>query len=104
MPPNWRSTEGNALRQGLTSRPLRHRHRRMEAILEEPYILLTTDKKDRLWQDLSCLCSSRLPRSRQAPPADHTRKTSRRKALATLVVNRLRGGAQWVAASRPPLR
>jgi chaperonin GroEL len=90
-------TEGMRFDKGYISPYFVTDSERMEAILEEPYILLT-DKKITLVQDLLPLLEQM---TRAGKPLLIVAEDIEKEALATLVVNRLRGVLNVAAVKTP---
>jgi chaperonin GroEL len=90
-------TEGMRFDKGYTSPYFATDMERMEAILEEPFILLT-DKKITLVQDLVPVLEQV---ARSGRPLVIIAEDIEKEALATLVVNRLRGVLNVAAVKAP---
>ncbi|OKH17120.1 chaperonin GroEL [[Limnothrix rosea] IAM M-220] len=90
-------TEGMRFDKGYTSPYFVTDTDRMEAVLEEPYILIT-DKKITLVQDLVPVLEQV---ARQGKPLMIIAEDIEKEALATLVVNRLRGVLNVAAVKAP---
>ncbi|AFY39485.1 60 kDa chaperonin [[Leptolyngbya] sp. PCC 7376] len=90
-------TEGMRFEKGYTSPYFVTDTDRMEAVLEEPYILIT-DKKITLVQDLVPVLEQV---ARQGKPLMIIAEDIEKEALATLVVNRLRGVLNVAAVKAP---
>ncbi len=90
-------TEGMRFDRGYISSYFVTDSERMEVVLEEPYILLT-DKKITLIQDLVPILEQA---SRSGKPLMIIAEDIEKEALATLVVNRLRGVLSVGAAKAP---
>jgi chaperonin GroEL len=90
-------TEGMRFDKGYTSPYFVTDTERMEAVFEEPYILLT-DKKITLVQDLVPILEQV---ARQGKPLVIIAEDIEKEALATLVVNRLRGVLNVAAIKAP---
>lgn len=90
-------TEGMRFDKGYTSPYFATDMERMEAILEEPFILLT-DKKITLVQDLVPVLEQV---ARAGRPLVIIAEDIEKEALATLVVNRLRGVLNVAAVKAP---
>ena len=92
-------TEGMRFDKGYISPYFATDTERMEAVLEEPYILLT-DKKIGLVQDLVPVLEQI---ARTGKPLLIIAEDIEKEALATLVVNRLRGVLNVAAVKAPGL-
>ena len=90
-------TEGMRFDKGYISPYFATDNERMEAVLEEPYILLT-DKKITLVQDLVPVLEQI---ARTGKPLLIIAEDIEKEALATLVVNRLRGVLNVAAVKAP---
>jgi chaperonin GroEL len=90
-------TEGMRFDKGYTSPYFATDMERMEAVLEEPYILIT-DKKITLVQDLVPVLEQV---ARSGRPLVIIAEDIEKEALATLVVNRLRGVLNVAAVKAP---
>ncbi|EKU99493.1 chaperonin GroL [Leptolyngbya sp. PCC 7375] len=90
-------TEGMRFERGYVSPYLVTDAERMEALLDEPYILIT-DRKITLIQDLLPILESI---TRIGKPLLIIAEDIEKEALATLVVNQLRGGLQVAAVKAP---
>jgi chaperonin GroEL len=90
-------TEGMRFDKGYISPYFATDPERMEAVLEDPYILLT-DKKIALVQDLVPILEQA---SRSGKPLLIVAEDIEKEALATLVVNRLRGVLNVAAVKAP---
>jgi chaperonin GroEL len=90
-------TEGMRFDKGYISPYFVTDSERMEAVLEDPYILLT-DKKITLVQDLVPILEQA---SRSGKPLLIVAEDIEKEALATLVVNRLRGVLNVAAVKAP---
>ncbi len=90
-------TEGMRFDKGYTSPYFVTDTDRMEAVLDEPYILIT-DKKITLVQDLVPVLEQV---ARQGKPLMIIAEDIEKEALATLVVNRLRGVLNVAAVKAP---
>ncbi|NJN71931.1 MAG: chaperonin GroEL [Limnothrix sp. RL_2_0] len=90
-------TEGMRFDKGYTSPYFVTDTERMEAVLEDPYILIT-DKKITLVQDLVPVLEQV---ARQGKPLLILAEDIEKEALATLVVNRLRGVLNVAAVKAP---
>jgi chaperonin GroEL len=90
-------TEGMRFDKGYTSPYFATDAERMEAVMEEPYILLT-DKKITLVQDLVPILEQV---ARSGRPLVIIAEDIEKEALATLVVNRLRGVLNVCAVKAP---
>ncbi len=90
-------TEGMRFEKGYISPYFATDTERMEAVLEEPYILLT-DKKIALVQDLVPVLEQV---ARSGRPLVIIAEDIEKEALATLVVNRLRGVLNVAAVKAP---
>jgi len=90
-------TEGMRFDKGYTSPYFVTDTERMEAVLEDPYILIT-DKKITLVQDLVPVLEQV---ARQGKPLMIIAEDIEKEALATLVVNRLRGVLNVAAVKAP---
>jgi chaperonin GroEL len=90
-------TEGMRFDKGYTSPYFVTDTDRMEAVLEDPYILIT-DKKITLVQDLVPVLEQV---ARQGKPLMIIAEDIEKEALATLVVNRLRGVLNVAAVKAP---
>jgi chaperonin GroEL len=90
-------TEGMRFDKGYTSPYFVTDTERMEAVLEEPFILIT-DKKITLVQDLVPVLEQV---ARQGKPLVIIAEDIEKEALATLVVNRLRGVLNVAAIKAP---
>jgi chaperonin GroEL len=90
-------TEGMRFDKGYISPYFVTDSERMEAVLEDPYILLT-DKKISLVQDLVPILEQA---SRSGKPLLIVAEDIEKEALATLVVNRLRGVLNLAAVKAP---
>lgn len=90
-------TEGMRFDKGYTSPYFVTDTERMEAVLDDPYILIT-DKKITLVQDLVPVLEQV---ARQGKPLMIIAEDIEKEALATLVVNRLRGVLNVAAVKAP---
>ena len=90
-------TEGMRFDKGYTSPYFVTDTERMEAVLEDPFILIT-DKKITLVQDLVPILEQV---ARQGKPLVIIAEDIEKEALATLVVNRLRGVLNVAAVKAP---
>ncbi len=90
-------TEGMRFDRGYISPYFVTDPERMEALLDEPYILIT-DRKITLIQDLLPILESI---TRIGKPLLIIAEDIEKEALATLVINQLRGGLQVAAAKAP---
>lgn len=90
-------TEGMRFEKGYTSPYFATDTERMEAVLDEPYILIT-DKKITLVQDLVPVLEQV---ARQGKPLMIIAEDIEKEALATLVINRLRGVLNVAAVKAP---
>ncbi|MBE9118287.1 chaperonin GroEL [Lusitaniella coriacea LEGE 07157] len=90
-------TEGMRFEKGYTSPYFVTDAERMEAVLDDPYILIT-DKKITLVQDLVPVLEQV---ARSGKPLMIVAEDIEKEALATLVVNRLRGALNVAAVKAP---